>query len=368
MKYMVTLKSVGSYFFGGEVTLGDGTTQNYFVKSNLLPQPSALFGLMRYELLRQNNLLSYNPKDKYKLSQVQELIGENGFSLQQPASQSESTAHSSKQTWGVIQSISPVFLYHPKTDCYYTVERVDRKAKMSCTLDEKDYPALSVDREEMKDSRCSYFPDEESVAVQSVPDFQEKNYDYSTYWCDAKGDRLTLKGDIFTLTEKIGITKNGRKKNEKDAFFKQEMVQLNPALRMAFMVEIKDDYSLQEGESWVFLGGNRSMFQMKIQPPSDPEFDFRIHFKDLHVDGSLLALGDAYLPDESRKTCPFIWGISMPFRYMENATSNGHSWRKPKKSVLYNLQQRGSVIYAGEEQLKQLKELPFQHLGLNYFV
>ena len=26
MKYMVILKPVGSYFFGGEVTLGDGTT------------------------------------------------------------------------------------------------------------------------------------------------------------------------------------------------------------------------------------------------------------------------------------------------------------------------------------------------------
>lgn len=368
MKYMVTLKPVGNYFFGGEVTLGDGTTQNYFVKSNLLPQASALLGLVRYEVLRQNNLLSYNLKDEDTLSQVKELIGESGFSLQQPVSQSDSTVNSFQKVWGIIQSISPVFLYQPEKDCYYTVERVDRKAKMSRTPDENDYSVLSVDRVEMKHSRCSYFPGEDSVAVQLVPDFQEKSYDYNTYWCDAKGVRLALKGDIFTLTEKIGITKNGRKKNEKDAFFKQELVQLNPALCMAFMVEIKVGHSLQGGESWVFLGGNRSMFQMKIQPLSNPDFDFRIYFEDLHVDGSLLALGDAYLPNEFRKACPFIWGISVPFRYMENAISDGHSWRKPKKSVLYNLQQRGSVIYAGKEQLKQLNELPFQHLGLNYFV
>lgn len=360
MKYMVTLKPVGSYFFGGEVTLGDGTTQNYFVKSNLLPQASALLGLIRYEVLRENNLLSYNPKDNNIVNKVKYLIGENGFSLKQ--------TDANTKALGIIKSISPVFLYKPDEKCYYTIERVDRKAKMTNKPKKEDIQTLSVKREVMDNCRCSFSPGQGSVKLQSIADFNEKVYDYNTYWCDNKGNRLTLKEDVFTFTESIGITKNGRKENEKDAFFKQEMIQLNPALCMAFMAEMTDGNSLHEGESWVFLGGNRSMFKMNIQHLPDQDFDFRTYFKPLHVNGSRLALGDAYLPDETRQAYPFIWGTSIPFRHMENTVNDGHSWRKPKKSVLYNLQQRGSIIYGDEDQLDNLKHLPFQDFGLNYFV
>ena len=204
---MVTLKPVGSYFFGGEVTLGDGTTQNYFVKSNLLPQASALLGLMRYEVLRENNLLSYNPKDNNIVNKVKDLIGENGFSLKQ--------TDANTKAMGIIKSISPVFLYRPDKDCYYTIERVDRKAKMTSKPKKEDFQTLSAEREVMDNCKCSFLLGQESVKLQLVTDFTEKEYDYNTYWCDAKGNRLTLEEDVFTFTENIGITKNGRKENEK---------------------------------------------------------------------------------------------------------------------------------------------------------
>lgn len=373
-KYRITLKPVGSYFFGGEVTFGNGTTQNYLVKSNLLPQVSALLGLMRYEVLRQNNLLSYDPKDKAKLAQVKKLIGEHGgFTLKE-----------TKRTYGVIRSISPVFLYHSGNNGYYTVERVDSKAKMNrqsgsdgCVAPAAAHTSptvISVNQ----DNRfiCSYTPDdvlpddsqEKQIHVMSAPEFTEKNYDYDTHWCDKEGNRLVVDGDVFSVNEQIGIKKNGKEQNKEDAFFKQKLVTLHPDLSMAFTVEMADDHPLEEGNRWVFLGGNRSMFQMNVQP-LNPDFDFRDYFHLLHVEGSLLALGDALIPDASRNVCSFIWGICQPFRYMENAIDKRHSWGKPVKSnVLYHLQQRGSVIYAKGNELNKLKKLSFRHVGLNYFV
>lgn len=372
-KYRITLKPVDSYFFGGEVTFGNGTTQNYLVRSNLLPQASALLGLVRYEVLRQNHLLSYDPEDADKLDKVMKLIGnDGGFTLED-----------SNRTYGVIESISPLFLYHAGNDAYYTVERADSKAKMTRSSDEDKctdsaIPASPKVISVTPDRRfiCSYTPDDvvsegtqkQSIPVMDAPEFTEKNYDYHSHWCDKDGNRLCVKGEIFSVNEQIGIKKNGKERNEENAFFKQELVTLHPDLSMAFTVNMSQDHPLEEGSRWVFLGGNRSMFLMNIES-IDSEFDFREYFKPLHADGSLLALSDAFIPDANRNACSFIWGTCQPLRYMENATNKRHGWGKPTKShVLYHLQQRGSVIYASEEELEQLKKLSYQHLGLNYFV
>ena len=62
MKYLIKLKPMGPYMFGGETTFGEGTKANYFARTNLLPQTSALLGVVRYEILRQNNLLNATTK------------------------------------------------------------------------------------------------------------------------------------------------------------------------------------------------------------------------------------------------------------------------------------------------------------------
>lgn len=347
MRYLVTLKPMGSYFFGGEVTLGDGTTQNYYVKSNLLPQPSALLGLMRYEVLRQHKLLSYNPENEGTLERVEELIGKGSFSLSD-----------SSRTYGIIQSISPVFLCRDSDKNFYMVEPVDIDRSLSPTEPVKPVEMVH------KANRCSYSgKDKGELKQMFVPSFDVKNHDYNTYWCDNLFNRLDRP---FALVEQIGITKNGRKENEKDAFFKQVSVKLDSSLSMAFTIDIQDGKKFEAGEGMVFLGGNRSMFKMTV---SQENVDFKEHFKSLHVEGRLLALGDAYLNDEDKWACDFIWGESMPLRYMEQASSQKHSWRKPKKSLAYQLQIRGSVLYGNDSCLKKLcEESEFHHLGLNVFV
>ncbi|WP_287621410.1 type III-B CRISPR module-associated Cmr3 family protein [Parabacteroides sp.] len=357
MRYLVTLKPVGNYFFGGEVTLGDGTTQNYNVSSNSLPQAASLLGLMRYEILRQNNLLSYDASNKEVLGKVKKLIGEGGFSLSEKEE---------RESFGILKGLSPVFLYKPSKDRYYTVERVDISQRGA---DEKVKHTVSV--RTSSENRCSYSVEdrmegqekEEGWMTQiQIPSFDAKKQDYNTYWCDNEWNRIP---NPFTFVEQIGITKNEKKDNEKDAFFKQKMVRLDPSLCMAFTVDVVEGNNIAAEKHWVYLGGNRSLFEMTIQ---QTDIDFRTYFKTLHQEGSLLALGDAFLPDEDKRKCLFVWGECEPCRYMENQVNQKHSWKKPKKSSMYHLQKRGSVIYANAEILRRLQNCKFQNLGLNIFI
>lgn len=343
MKYLVTLKPIGSYFFGGEVTLGDGTSQNYFVESNILPQASALLGLMRYEILRQHALLSYNPSDSKVKMKVDQLIGKSGFDLEIPNKQ-----------YGIIRNISPVFL--TDNHKFYTAMPLDA-----------GYPVQFNAK-----NRCSYFvcDDESNVKDYEITNetvingFDCKTYDNYKYWCDPDGNRFE---NPFSFSQQIGITKNGRNENESDAFYKQTLIRLNPSLSLAFTVEIDDNSPLEETKTIIPLGGNRSMFFMNI---SSTALDMATVFSPLHIDGRILALGDAFLDKIDLAKCNFIWGENKPCRYMVNSTDKKHSWKKPQKTtVLYHLLSRGSVIYADSSVLNDLqKASALNNLGLNIFI
>ncbi|WP_431430010.1 type III-B CRISPR module-associated Cmr3 family protein [Bacteroides hominis] len=59
--YLITLTPMDWFFFGGERTLDDGKSADYISYSNKFPQQSALLGMIRYQLLKQHNLLSQFP-------------------------------------------------------------------------------------------------------------------------------------------------------------------------------------------------------------------------------------------------------------------------------------------------------------------
>lgn len=337
MKYIIKLKPLAPYFFGGEVTFGDGSNQNYLVKSNLLPQQSALLGLMRYEVLRRHNLLSYSTDKK---QDVDELIGSNGFFL----------GGDEDYNFGVIESISPIFI--TDGEHYYTPMPMDFQNQVTF--------------ESNSTNKCSYDGTSEKP-LPKIKDFSWKTFDSYCYWVSNNDEAVEI-DKIFHENEQVGITKNNKEK----AFFKQTLISLDEKYQFVFTVEIKDEkfYQISEsGESIILpFGGNRSMFQMTINK-INYDFDWRHIFRGLHRSDRLLALGDAYLTNDERNACQFIWGMNTPMRYISQF-NNGHSWKKPNKvESLYHLQSRGSVIFADEEQLNNIKsESKFNKVGLNLFV
>lgn len=333
--YMIRLKPVGEYFFGGEVTFGEGSEQNYYVHSNRLPQVSTLLGVVRYEILRQRNLLSYDVKNKDVLDKVGKLIGHQGFTMIQGV-----------DGYGIIHQLSPLFVERRETGRFYTPMPLDYKQDVK--FDDGTPCAFS--------SSCV-----QKKAVR-IAGYDAKNKNNYRYWVSGDGEELAEE-KIFYEREQIGITKNGRNPNEKDAFFKMVAEGLRDGFNFAFTLETAEP--IEEVCRLVVVGGNRSMFTMSISRMEPQKEDyFQAYFKVLRRDGRLLLLGDAFLTDEERDRLPFFWAVSQCNRYIVTPHAKGHGWDKPRKTKLYRLLARGGVIYAS----KAPSPTYLNCVGLNIFI
>ena len=95
--YKVTLEPEDWFFFGGGSTFDNGTKTSYIAHSMLLPQQTALLGMIRYQLLKQHNLL-FGQGGSPEMSEVKKLIGERSFIMKD----------NSQHAYGDILGISPV--------------------------------------------------------------------------------------------------------------------------------------------------------------------------------------------------------------------------------------------------------------------
>lgn len=342
-RYLVRLTPIDAYFFGGEVTFGDNlATQNYRVRSNYLPQQSAVLGLMRYEILRQNGCLFNGKPTEEEKKKAHKLIGEKGFDPTQPQIQSQTS-------YGIIQRISPLFIENRSKERFYTPLPLDYN--INVTFDdtikalyngeEKPLPKIEIETIEKKEA------------------FKSKTYDNYLFWCspgiseanaDSPFEKIPV-NEIFKGTEQVGIQKQGGD----DAFFKQTLIRLDDKYNFAFTVEVSEDLDLEKYPAIVPWGGNQSRFKIEIKEIKD--FDFCTYFKQLKRENRLLLLGDAFIPDDTRNRIDFIWGNCIDNRYIVREVKDGRSWGKPPKSKLFQLQSRGSVIYQKDiEALSTLKE------------
>ncbi len=340
-RYLVRLTPIDAYFFGGEVTFGDKKKQNYLVKSNYLPQQSALLGLMRYEILRQNDMLFGEGKAKNE-DNVIKLIGAKGFDPKE-----------SQTSYGIIKRISPIFIENQGV--YYT--RMPLDAGINVTLDDKKQKAY-------------YNGIAKPLPILKGYDYKE--YDNYCYWCSDNISNKIKESEIFIETERIGIQKN----RTEDAFFKQTLISLKERYNFVFTVDI--DNKLKEKTTIATLGGNQSRFKMEIIECTSENnlqgFDFCTYFAPLANKNRILLLGDAIISDATRDDIDFIWGNCIENRYIVRAVSEDQSWGKPKKTeALYHLQSRGSVIYHKKD-IDAIKQAlsndsdSYQTIGLNIFI
>ena len=351
--YLVQLTPLSAYFFGGEKTLGEGDKASYWAKSNRFPSQATLLGVMRYEVLRQRNLLGLKNTERCKAC-----IGPRSFSLDWVLHAHE------KIEYGIISRISPLFLHNQRTGDYFTAMPLDTGLLCQWELGR------------------TYLSGKRMERIPVVRDYNTKEYQHHMHYTNPKGESLVdvLKRycdsespnlSVFQEVEQIGITKNKKQKQgtDEDAFFKQQMVVLHPDLCFAFTVETFEP--LQEGCSMVFMGANRSMFNMQIsQPASLPDFfstGASNYFAPLARPDRYLLLSDAYLSPAIQQATDFIWGESVECRSIQSEVSHGFHWKRPVKSALYHLQAKGSVLYGSK--LDEILALPsLQQVGLNMYI
>lgn len=338
-KYIVRLTPVGSYFFGGETTFGDGKNQNYLVGSCILPQVSAVLGVLRYEILRRNNLLETGSEnDAEKKDKWPEYIGAP-FNIEAPAA-----------SYGQIKEISPIFMERKSDGVLFT----------PCPAD------LGYDVTFGNDEKVSYLGKEipqpliTKWGTNTFCDF--KHYDNWKKWIGTDGKTIDA-NNIFINDERVGINKLDGSSDRDKAYFEQTQIRLRDGYHFCFSVTTSEE--LDEKPVFVQMGGNRSTFKMELK---SADVDLVEKFREvLHRDGRLLLLGDAWIKSEERENYDFIWGERIVNRYI----SNIHKWNGNRSgTMLYHLLGRGSVIYANDEKLTELKKKDdnLSKVGLNIFI
>lgn len=350
MKYLIEFKPLDRYFFGGEITFGEGQdSANYFAKSNFMPQSSTIIGTLRYEILRQKQLLNYESADS-----VKDYIGENSFSIDRALKEKP-------VTFGILSNISPLFIADKHTG-YYTAMPLDYNIKLA-----------------IGNGKC-YYSGKRTEQCIELNNYDPKTYDNYLHWINPDKQKLAdvlkqrypneeqrILQEVYTVSEQIGIIKDKTKEEDKNAFFKQQLITLHPDL--SFVCTVETTGPLMTGESVVYMGANRSIFKMSIQ---DTELDFSSpfptnYFYNLHQYDRLLLLGDAYITDALKENALFIWGESNCFRNIESTIDKKISWSLPKKSDLFHLLPRGSVIY-GEKIAQHLTIKNLQNAGMNIYL
>jgi CRISPR-associated protein Cmr3 len=338
--YLVKLKPLGPFFFGGE----QGETADYYLKGSMFPQQTALLGLIRHQLLIQNNLLKNGViADKPKAAT---LIGPESFQ------------YDKEQYFGAIQRLS---------ECYigYTAKN---KEEEFCTYLYHAAPQ-SYTRQ----------------AVQVNDDFVFPYYDpknnYPAVFTLLKAAELCppafSEDDIFIEAGRPGIDKNYDGKPRDNAYYKQVWLKLKNDFCFAFYLTLREKFAENEAvilsSAMVTFGKESMPFMMEVtQPATIPDAD------KLPAGGqnALYLTSDAYLPADIAASCEAAVTDTVPFRNVINYTSQDKAAyfnRKPAQipcSKRLQLYKRGSFFYAKDiaalaEKIKQ--QTAFTSIGYNTY-
>lgn len=348
--FKISLKPLDWFFFGGEKTFNNGIKDSYYANSEMYPQQTALLGMLRYQFLKENGLLTRNdfiPDAKA----VEALVGNSSF-----------CAIDSEQTFGVINELSPVFLENEGG----MVVRMPMTQGYDLTFD----PNVKVSLNGKK----------KNVLINDNGTFDPKKYDNYLKWKNS--DNPLDFSDIFVSRTKIGITKNSQfDESNDDGFYKMEMLKLKVPYRYVFYASL--NASLPSG--FVYLGGERSCFKMEVEQVQD--FD---NVKDAYLSshpsksqdkqiGRIELLSPTYIADVDKlnEYCIFHWSYMQPFRNIQQAKSGNGKLNSGlvsyhRKQICYNMLTAGSVLFFAEENRKKVEGLidnpHFKKIGYNYYI
>lgn len=358
--YLIKLKPIGKYFFGGERTFGHDNV-NYLVRSCYFPQQTALLGLLRYKLLDEHDCLS--PKKRGKISEAENLIGPHSFQHQPE-----------RNNYGKIEAISHLFLLKNGQ------KRFEMASRDRCILNLFD---------DAEDDRTVCFDLKYQNGMPLLSGFEPKDYETNNITdgqilIPLENDKTDETGRPvydapFIEHHQVGILKrqNNHPDNEK-GFYKQYFYELREGYEFAFMAQLKEDI-LKTGTSIVPFGGERSRFKMTIEKaamPTEVQFDNNSDYD------KVILLSDAYVNSDIYKECLFAITETQDFRCIESSlaeTMDYHNIPKNKntamlnKSVKLNLLKKGSIFYCKKGESASLEkslksEEAFRQIGYNQFI
>ena len=393
--YLIKLTPLDKFFFGQKKTFGDDNA-NYFVYSSHFPQQTTLLGLLRYQLLQIAGEEVFKDNKIQDTNKAAKLIGEQSFS----------PFVKDKLQFGIIQSLSPVFIIDKKKDegkeeYFLPVGKRFQKKKekapysllhLSC---EDECPPIFESRESQKEKEEAYDPKKGLASC----------------WLSSKSHTLLNEEDFFTKDERIGIRKDYEGATNDDAFFCQRYYRFKnfkkvvedeeakvckqPPVRVhdfCFATVLETEKAIEHEKlngRIVYLGGERQPFLMEVSK-EEKASDLTIGSSTLTGDENhytVVLLSDAMIePDHLRKV-KFASTEVKDFACLLTHVGTRKFYNKKKKREEQNLEKdetvlshqhelyaRGSVFYFDtEEQANQfcedLEKVPnFHTIGYNHAI
>jgi len=316
MRYLITLKPLEPFFFGGEQTfgeLGDKENSSYIATSRLFPQQSAILGMIKKELLKAKGYLTRKLKDEwvdedYKL-QATNLVGKDKFSF-------ENKLHD----YGKIKNISPIFLIKEDEKYFYIKDIFDYNLSLNPPLFYKG------------DKKYSYKNEIEAKLIKD--DFSKK---------------IEI-NKVFKQKMQVGNQKN----KTDDAFFKKISYQLDKDFKFAFYIEIDEKIDDLDNKI-VHLGADRSKFLLNLKQDNST---LELNLPDIGYKYVVL-LSDSYIKDLKAK---FAITSEISFAYKKKNS------KKFQKSQKYYFYEKGSIIIEPDSSFyTQIDRKNLTQIGYNYY-
>ena len=376
--YLVTLKPIDKFFFGGDMTFAipEGNKErkeanrsfsSYIIRSMPFPQQTSLLGMLRFLLLR-NDKDCFNGDVITDKSKAKGLIGSHSFMVS-----------GSRNNYGGIEELTSCFI----RDC--------RNGR------DFAFAPFDWDFDDLKTGDVGYINGQKvllprlSVPEQVKSDYGEDEYKakkgYNGYLLYRNGDRIEkIKvSDVFEEDRRIGIMKNPDGKTEDSALFKQISYRFrnftdedgrrtNTAdYCFAFYVKVKDDCKLAEYDGQVVLvGADSSQFVINIIDEPNDNRPLQI-VRDYRV----VLQSPSFISHEMIETSYFFITQTIPFRFMTTTVDNTKDYTLRagfNRSRKYELYAPGSVFYfENSEKAETFKENlekreDFRQIGYNYYL
>ena len=385
--YLIKLTPLDKFFFGQKKTFGDDNA-NYFVYSSHFPQQTTLLGLLRYQLLQIAGEDVFKDNKIQDTNKAAKLIGEQSFS----------PFVKDKLQFGIIQSLSPVFI-------------IDKKKNDE---GKEEYFLPVGKRFQKKKEKAPYSLLHLSCQAGCPPIFGEykPKKGLASCWLSSNGTTLLNEEDFFTKDERIGIRKDYEGATNDDAFFRQRYYRFKnfkkvvedeegneckqPPVRehdfcFAVLLETHRDIKHEElNKRIVYLGGERQPFLMDLMEVREETFKLNIESSTLTSDEkhyTVVLLSDAMIEPEHLEGVKFASTEVKDFACLLTHVGTRKFYNKKKKREEQNLEKdetvlshqhelyaRGSVFYFDtEEQADQfcedLEKVPnFHTIGYNHTI
>ena len=353
--YLVTFHPSGPYFFGndrifrfrGDHTAGrqggDIQTNPYYIVSENLPLQSTVFGAMRYLML---------PEKGYdRIHQYADVIGPESYL----------PGKEELQQFGIIRSISPIFLYR-ECDSEWFIPTPFDHAGGAVYHPFSNYRVVNTPEGEQ------YYTGE----------YIPKEYK-SGSWMSLKDGRI-LTG-LFSASVRVGINRG----IDKEGFFKRSYVRLDKRFSFAVLAELEKD--IPDGtRDLVMLGQGKVPFTVRFTQYDGERLETRAASllrrmreavcvqkdgAETKLTGFRYCLSDAVVFDDSTdglyRGIPFAVTQTRSFRPLR---TQGSSLKKDP-GCRYLLLKAGSVLIPGEKYTKQEQTIALMNastIGMNRIV